>query len=129
MCKTRTICLNLSLLRWVILIGHIYWFDAENVFSMQEDELISNESEAILTEDTAKGGEKTSENQLSVETEEGQEGELSATPCFFIYIFIFKCLGYASSDLGYMLLCQLMLLCLKPQKLEWPQRAAKMKSF
>lgn len=70
---------------------------------MQEDELTSNEREAVLNEDQAKGGAIPSENQLidkiAAPPAEGQEGEPSSSSCSFIYIFIFLC--YASCDLQY----------------------------
>lgn len=62
----------------------------KNLFSMQEDELSSNECEAVLNEDEGKGGEIPSGNQLSDKTAEGQEGKPSSPPCSFIYILIKK---------------------------------------
>lgn len=105
--------------------------DVENVLSMQEDELTSDEREAVLNEDKAKGEEIPSENQLSDKTAaEGQEGEPSSPPCSFIYILILIFFCDASCDLQYMCFFQLlMLLCLKPHRPEWPQRSAQMKSF
>lgn len=92
--------------------------DAENLLSMQEDELTSKEREAVLNEDKAKGEEIPFENQLTDQTAappaEGQEGKPSS-PCFFICILILKCLCDTCCDLRYMCFFQwLPLLFLKP---------------
>lgn len=93
--------------------------DAENLLSMQEDELTSNEREAVLNKDKAKGEEIPFENQLSDQTAappaEGQEGKPSSPPCFFSCILILKFLCDTCCDLQYMCFFQwLPLLFLTP---------------
>lgn len=93
--------------------------DAENLCSMQEDELASNEREAVLNEDKAKGEEIPFENQLSDQTAapptEGQEGKPFSPPCFFICILILTFLCDTCCDIQYLCFFQwLSLLFLKP---------------
>lgn len=73
----------------LISTANIYWVDAENVFSMQEDGLTSNEQEAVSNEDKVKSGEIPSENQLSDKTAAPPaEGEEGAPFSMFFYLHV-----------------------------------------